>query len=150
TLVVADQRLLARLYPPAEATQSIGNPYRGLEAFYETDAALFFGRRKLVQRAWTLFQKLQSGLGPRILAVVGASGSGKSSLVRAGLLPELAREPMAGLESPKVLLLRPGSAPLDRLAEVLARLPGVDAVNESSLRTPAEGGSFNLLHKLLA
>jgi WD40 repeat protein len=147
TLVVADQRLLARLRAPATATEPIDNPYRGLDAFYETDAPLFFGRRKLARRAWVLFQKLQRGAGPRILAVIGASGSGKSSLVRAGLLPELAREPMAGLESPKVLVLRPGPAPFGRLAEVLSRLPGAEGATESSLR---EDGRFDTLHRLLA
>jgi hypothetical protein len=150
TLVVADQRLLARLHPSAAATELIDNPYRGLDAFYETDATLFFGRRKLVRRAWVLFQKLQRGSGPRILAVVGASGSGKSSLVRAGLLPELAREPMAGLESPKVLVLRPGPAPLGRLSDVLNQLTGAKDAIESSLRTLSEDGRFDALHRLLA
>jgi WD40 repeat protein len=144
TFVVSDQRLFAQLCPPAAA-----NPYRGLDAFYETDAALFFGRRRLVRRAWVLFQKLQRNPGPRILAVVGASGSGKSSLVRAGLLPELAREPMEGLESPNVLVLRPGPAPLGQLANVLARVAG-EGANESNLRLPGEGGRFETLHKLLA
>jgi len=141
TLVVADRRLLAslRLLKPGD------NPYRGLDTFYETDAAWFFGRAKLVQKAWVLFQTLQYDRGPRILAVVGASGSGKSSLVRAGLLPELARQPMAGLESPQVLVLRPGPAPLQRLAEVLARLPGAGNDIEGRLRQAVNGGSFDAL-----
>lgn len=149
TFVVSDQRLVAQLSSPAAANQPIANPYRGLDAFYETDAALFFGRRRLVRRAWVLFHKLQRNPGPRILAVVGASGSGKSSLVRAGLLPELAREPMEGLGSPKVLVLRPGPAPLGRLANVLAHIANVESANESSLRLPGEGGRFETLHRLL-
>ena len=51
TLVVADQRLLAELTVKSEI-----NPYRGLDAFYETDARFFLGRQKLVRRAWVLFQ----------------------------------------------------------------------------------------------
>jgi hypothetical protein len=150
TVVVADQRLLARVYPPAAAALSVENPYRGLDSFYETDAAFFFGREKLVRRAWVSFQKLQHGAAPRILAVVGASGSGKSSLVRAGLLPELAREPMAGLESPRVIVLRPGPDPLGRLAEVLNRIPGIQETTKSTLRTSPRDGRFDTVHRLLA
>jgi hypothetical protein len=66
-------------------------PYRGLNAFREEDAPLFFGRDRLVDEP-------EQGLLPKVLtcplvAVVGASGSGKSSVVRAGLLPRLRREP---------------------------------------------------------
>ena len=122
TLVVADQRLLERL-ETARATPRTENPYRGLDAFYESNAQWFFGRTKLSHRAWTLFQKMQRTSTPRILAIVGPSGSGKSSLVRAGFLPELIRNPMEGLEGPKVLVLRPGPLPLERLAEVVRRLP---------------------------
>ena len=58
-------------------------PYRGLRAFEPDDAEFFFGRDRDVQR---LIEKLKAG---RFLAVLGPSGSGKSSLVRAGLLPAL-------------------------------------------------------------
>ena len=58
-------------------------PYRGLEVFHEEDARFFFGRRAAVQR---LVENLKTG---RFLAVVGPSGSGKSSLVRAGPVPRL-------------------------------------------------------------
>jgi hypothetical protein len=149
TLIVADQRLLAALHLPPPATGTIGNPYPGLDAFSETDADFFFGRRKLARRGWALFQKLQLGPGPRILVVLGPSGSGKSSLVRAGLLPELAREPMEGLGSPNVLVLRSGSAPLDRLAEVLCRLPDVSEIAGHALGVPSKDGSFETLHRIL-
>ena len=66
-------------------------PYRGLNAFREEDAPLFFGRDRLVDEP-------EQGLLHKVLtcplvALVGASGSGKSSVVRAGLLPRLRREP---------------------------------------------------------
>ena len=64
-------------------------PYRGLEAFEEEDARFFFGREAEMQR---LLEKLR---GDRLLAVVGQSGGGKSSLVRAGLLPQLRSEGLA-------------------------------------------------------
>ena len=58
-------------------------PYRGLSPFEEDDAPLFFGRER---EAALLVEKLRDA---RFLAVLGASGSGKSSLVRAGLVPAL-------------------------------------------------------------
>jgi energy-coupling factor transporter ATP-binding protein EcfA2 len=84
-------------------------PYRGLEAFYEEHAHLFFGREALTRR---LRRKLKKS---RFLAVIGPSGSGKSSLARAGLLPLLRKEGWA------ILAMRPGPRPLEILALCLAR-----------------------------
>jgi hypothetical protein len=150
TVIVADHRLHAPLRASDLEKGSVDNPYRGLDAFYESNADLFFGRRKMVRRAWTLFQKLQHGSGARILAVVGASGSGKSSLVRAGLIPELATQPLEGLESPKVLVLRPGPLPLARLAEILGRLSDVAGPSASSLSATSEVRAFDALHLFLS
>ena len=88
-------------------------PYRGLRAFHEEDAALFFGRGREVQRL------LETLKGSRFVAVVGRSGSGKSSLVRAGLIPQLCSE--RG-EPWGVCTLRPGAAPLTALAAQLGKL----------------------------
>jgi hypothetical protein len=67
------------------------SPYPGLESFTDDDAAVFFGRDHEIARLLELFQPtLQHGAG-RFVAVVGPSGSGKSSLLRAGLLPRLER-----------------------------------------------------------
>lgn len=148
TLIVADQRLLSSYGVSPPPGQPIENPYRGLDAFREADAAWFFGRAKLTRRMWVLFQTLQRGSDARILAVVGASGSGKSSLVRAGFLTELARQPMEGLESPKVLVLRPGPAPLRRLAEVLGHLDGTGAAIEDRLAARSDTGRFDALHRI--
>ena len=86
-------------------------PYKGLAAFQASDAADFFGRERLVAE---LVARLA---GARLLAVVGPSGSGKSSLVRAGLLPSLAAGvlPVAGgwrsvIETPTHGGRRPPSA----------------------------------------
>ncbi len=147
TLVVADQRLIsARQLQQQVPEAGADNPYRGLDAFQESDADLFFGREKLVRRAWVLFEKLQKGGGPRILAIVGASGSGKSSLVRAGFVPELVRQPMEGLEAPTVVVFRPGSNPLVRLIEVLARIPDARMPTVTALKTPDVTGCFATLH----
>jgi len=67
----------------------IVNPYRGLRAFTEADASVFFGRERLVRQ---LISRLQEDHPLRnFLAVVGPSGSGKSSVVSAGLVPALRR-----------------------------------------------------------
>ena len=94
-------------------------PYRGLETFDEEHADVFFGREGDVQR---LLEKLKAS---RFLAVLGPSGSGKSSLVRAGLVPALRRGAVPGSETWQICLLRPGARPLTALAAQLAHVvPG--------------------------
>lgn len=86
-------------------------PYVGLEAFQITDKNRFFGRSRLVQ---TLLQKIQEA---RFLAVVGPSGSGKSSVVMAGLLPALQKGSIPGSDQWRTVgPIVPGSAPLTSLA----------------------------------
>ncbi|MBC8077887.1 MAG: serine/threonine-protein kinase PknK, partial [Chloroflexales bacterium] len=96
------------------------NPYKGLRPFSETDEAIFFGRESLVQR-------LLARLGERnelarFLAIVGPSGSGKSSVVRASLLPALRRGALPGSESWYIVDLVPGAEPLAELAAALRRV----------------------------
>jgi WD40 repeat protein len=91
-------------------------PYKGLFYFDESDADIFFGREKLTA---LLVQRLLSGLeaGHRFLTVIGASGSGKSSLVRAGLIPALRwRKESSGW---LVHVMTPTAHPLKALAEAL-------------------------------
>jgi WD40 repeat protein len=88
-------------------------PYKGLYYFDESDAEIFFGREELTE---TLVNHLNAGLesGQRFLAVVGASGSGKSSVVRAGVIPALRwRQSSSGWP---VYVITPTSHPLDALA----------------------------------
>ena len=97
---------------------SDARPYPGLEPFGAEDAAVFFGREQEIDRLLELLQPtLQRGAG-RFVAIVGPSGSGKSSLLRAGLLPRLQR-----LDERWVLLppLVPGQRPTESLARSLAR-----------------------------
>lgn len=91
-------------------------PYRGLRVFDEEDAQFFFGRDAEIQR---LLEKLKS---TRFLAVLGPSGSGKSSLVRAGLVPALHAGALTEVEDWHVVVLRPGAAPLTALAAQLGKL----------------------------
>lgn len=69
--------------PPAPPLDASQNPYRGLSSFDETDRDLFFGRKALTQ------QLAEFVIGHTLTVVLGASGSGKSSLVKAGLIPHL-------------------------------------------------------------
>jgi hypothetical protein len=96
------------------------NPFPGLRSFEQQESALFFGRDEQCDDLLTRMSRR------RLVAVVGVSGSGKSSLVRAGLLPALERGylPSAG-SSWHIAVFRPGSEPLANLADALAsrRLP---------------------------
>jgi WD40 repeat protein len=91
-------------------------PYRGLQTFREEDAEFFFGRDGDVQR---LIEKLKT---TRFLGVLGPSGSGKSSLVRAGLLPALRRGPLPASDGWTIAVLTPGAHPLTALGARLLRL----------------------------
>jgi WD40 repeat protein len=105
------------------------NPYKGLLYFDETDAQRFFGRERLTEELYARLTRLLEGEEGqlRLLPVLGPSGSGKSSLVRAGLVPRLAQERRAQLIEPRVLVLTPGPHPLEALARALARLAPGDA-----------------------
>jgi energy-coupling factor transporter ATP-binding protein EcfA2 len=87
-------------------------PYPGLRPFQPHEAHLFFGRDEHVSDMFTLLEN------HRFLAVTGASGSGKSSLVRAGLLPRLRDEGLINQREGAwhFLILRPGKSPMDNLA----------------------------------
>ena len=100
---------------PAVPGAIVANPYKGLRAFEEADAADFFGREGLVE---LLVGRLA---GTRFLAVVGPSGSGKSSVVRAGLVPALRRGAVPGSEGWPVVDMFPGPKPLDGLEAALLR-----------------------------
>lgn len=98
--------------PPAPPLDVSSNPYRGLESFNEADKDLFFGRQALTQQ---LSQFVQDHA---LTIVLGASGSGKSSLVKAGLIPHLRK-----VERWYILLpFRPGESPLKALNQVLESL----------------------------
>jgi len=100
-------------------------PYRGLQFFRQTDAGLFFGRESLTA---SLVARLDPSRGNQFLAVVGGSGSGKSSIVRAGLIAALRRgEPLADGTSPPsasatwlVRVITPTAQPLVSLASNLS------------------------------
>jgi WD40 repeat protein len=93
-------------------------PYRGLEPFRPEDARFFFGRENLT--GWlvsALRREVRAAEGVRFLGVLGPSGSGKSSVVLAGLVPKLNAGGIEGSERWPVAILRPGDDPLKNLTE---------------------------------
>jgi WD40 repeat protein/transcriptional regulator with XRE-family HTH domain len=99
---------------------AVENPYKGLRAFGETDADDFFGRSALVAR---LLERLAEEVdGTRFLAIVGPSGSGKSSVVRAGLIPALRHGGLPGSEQWFITDLIPGTHPLEELELALLKV----------------------------
>ena len=118
------------------------SPYPGLLAFEAEDAAIYFGRdtelRNLAERLEA--RRVQGGA--RVVAVLGDSGSGKSSLVRAGTLPRLARDKAHWLVMPP---LRPRSDPVRALAKTWATLrdePAAWEVLADRLRRPEDDAAL--------
>src|ERR1700680_4460869 len=102
-----------RLHPSAFSLQR-PNPFPGLRPFTQEEDYLFFGRE---EQTLELLQRLGNH---RFMAVVGTSGSGKSSLVRCGLLSELLGGKMLGAgASWEIAVTHPGGNPLALLAEAL-------------------------------
>ena len=93
------------------AQKRIENPYTGLAAFQEADASKFFGRQHDIEH---IVNRLRC---QPMVTVVGASGVGKSSLVRAGVIPSLKNSGDAW----ESLTIRPGRRPLEALANVIER-----------------------------
>jgi WD40 repeat protein/DNA-binding SARP family transcriptional activator len=111
---------------PGRATTAVGaevelaNPYKGLRPFAEADTLDYFGRDALVDR---LVARLGETVeGSRILGVVGPSGSGKSSAVRAGLVPALRRGAISGSDAWFVVEMMPGAHPFEELEGALLRI----------------------------
>ena len=106
---------------------TVFNPFPGLRPFEPDEDHLFFGREKEIDE---LLRRLRS---TRFLSVVGTSGSGKSSLVRSGLIPSLYSGFMVAAGSSwRVAMLRPGEDPIGHLAEALDQ-SGVLGTDDSEL-----------------
>lgn len=110
---------------------AISNPFPGLRAFEEDEDILFFGREKQIDE---LVTKLRT---TRFIAVIGSSGSGKSSLIKSGLIPSLQSGFMSGAGSSwRICTFRPGNNPIGNMAKALVT-PGVlnEGESEGQLET---------------
>jgi DNA-binding SARP family transcriptional activator len=99
----------------SDAVSNVANPYRGLEPFEAADERFFAGRSGIVAE-----MAARWSAGERLLVVTGASGVGKSSIVRAGFLPALDRGDIDGSDRWFVANMAPGSDPVRALADSLA------------------------------
>jgi WD40 repeat protein len=111
-LQLAQEQERALSGPVGSATQDIC-PFKGLASFEPVDADYYFGRERLVAE---LVARL---VGAAFLGIVGPSGSGKSSVLRAGLLPALAEGVLPGSAGWRRWLVRPGERPMEALGSVL-------------------------------
>lgn len=109
--------------PASGGDRSVPNPYQGLSAFDVAASPFFFGRQELTQKLCARFEALFDSPGAtRLLAILGPSGSGKSSVARAGLLAALTRASVAGAQPLRTAILKPGARPLESLARALVPL----------------------------
>ncbi|WP_052372183.1 AAA family ATPase [Amycolatopsis taiwanensis] len=129
--MIVGQVTVYRLERPARPRQQWDRhrpPYPGLDAFTEAEAAVFFGRDVQIAELVRRVHQTPQHPADRFIAVVGASGSGKSSLVRAGVLPRLRQRRWNVLG-----VMAPGPDPLGALARVLAEANG-DSDTAATLR----------------
>jgi serine/threonine protein kinase len=137
-----------------ESTFEPRNPYKGLHAFTQDDTADFFGREALTQELVEqlkrlLVQEHSEHQPARLLTVIGPSGSGKSSVVMAGLLPRLRQGAVAGSEQWVYLRpMVPGTHALEALA--LTFTSWLPERSVKSIREDLEDESARGLHRLSA
>ena len=108
-------------------TPEYSNPFPGLRSFEPEEDHLFFGREARIDEILTRLRR------SRFLSVVGTSGSGKSSLIRSGLIPSLHSGMMASAGSSwRIAIFRPGEDPIGNLAEALNSPDVIGQADDSS------------------
>jgi transcriptional regulator with XRE-family HTH domain len=129
---------------PGSGPVWVGCPYLGLVPYEERDAPVFYGRAELVAQ---LVQRLSGQLdAPGMLLVAGESGTGKSSLLRAGLMPRLAAGALGpGSERWPRRVIRPTGSPLRELAIQLADVAGADPISVHRALSAAPGEAPTLV-----
>src|SRR6266568_663641 len=136
---------------PAEILAEPRNPYKGLRAFTQDDTADFFGRETLIEEMVEttkemLTVKQPAAMSVRLLTLTGPSGSGKSSVVMAGLLPRLQSGALSGSEAWSYLVMVPGQHPIESLVLTLA--PHLPTRSLTAIREDLEDDSSRGLHLL--
>jgi formylglycine-generating enzyme required for sulfatase activity len=121
-------------------------PYRGLRPLEADDAGIFFGRDAPIVEALDTLRGLRDEAPPRLLVILGASGAGKSSFLRAGLFPRLARDDQSFLPLP---IIRPERAAISCETGLLRALEGAFELARikmprADLRAAIQGGATKL------
>jgi formylglycine-generating enzyme required for sulfatase activity len=121
-------------------------PYRGLRPLEADDAGIFFGRDGPIVEALDALRGLRDGVPPRLFVILGASGAGKSSFLRAGLFPRLTRDDQNFLPLP---IIRPERAAITGESGLLRALEGAFVVagitvTRADLRAAIQGGATKL------
>ena len=139
-------RLDARHFDWPPDTDPERPPYRGLRPLEADDAGIFFGRDGQIADTLDTLRGLRDAAPPRLLVILGASGAGKSSFLRAGLYPRLVRDDQTFLP---LRIVRPERAAISGLTGLLSALEGACAaarikVPRAELRTAILGGAAKL------
>jgi WD40 repeat protein len=121
----------------------ISNPYKGLRAFEEADAGDFYGREGLIE------QILERMRYDRFLAVVGPSGSGKSSVIRAGVIPGLRQGGLPLSDQWFMVEMLPGSHPIENLVAALLSVAVTPPANLAQRLRQDPLGLLNALEEVL-
>ena len=118
-ILLHDTRLELHGHPTStvdELSASVVNPFKGLRAFLEEDTGEFFGRDRIVAE---VISRLDASAG--LVGIIGPSGSGKSSIVKAGLIPALRKGAIEGSEHWSIAQMVPGARPFAELEAALLR-----------------------------
>ena len=126
--------------------QESANPYKGLQPFSEADQADFFGREELIDRLLERLSPMQRVF--RLLAVVGPSGSGKSSVVQAGLIPRVRRGGVDGSERWFITQMKPGAEPFRELEAALVRIAHKAVPTMQEQLRELDGGVLRVLEQI--
>ena len=131
-------RLRRHLDAPDPTIEAVPCPYPGMVPFRQEDARFFHGRDEEIQKLLTLIRH------NHFLIVIGSSGSGKSSLVTAGLLPKLDDPRNFARGTWRVITMRPGATPIEELSRTIPGAP-VDPARAISATLAAEPPAQRLL-----
>lgn len=127
----------------------VQNPFKGLRPFQEADAADFFGRDELVEHLLHTLEA-ERDTGPvRFLSLIGPSGSGKSSLIRAGLIPALRRGLLPSSEKWYIAQMTPGPQPFKALEAALLQIAVGTPANLVDQLRESRYGLLETIHRIV-